>query len=186
TDRAAVILGTAKLDNLLYQVLRRFLLPDVSSADELFDGDAPLATFSSRIKLAYRLGLIDKEFARALNLVRKIRNAFAHELSGITLSSGAHRDQVRELVAPFKAMPDWEKLFLHRYFKDRPGPGGEFRAVVAFLSIRLDGLFESVKPLAESQVFAMILQDWHAPGAFLAPPPKQDASPSKPAKGDAP
>lgn len=41
TDRAAVILGAAKLDILLYQILQRFLLADVGTSDELLDGDVP-------------------------------------------------------------------------------------------------------------------------------------------------
>lgn len=164
TDRAAVILGTAKLDILLYQILQRFLLPEASSTDELLDGDAPLSSLSSKIKMAYRLGLIDSEFARALHLVRRIRNSFAHELSGVSLDSGAHRDRVRELIAPFKAIPNWDKVFLHKFFEDRPGPGGEFRAAVALLSIRLEGLFNKVKPLSSDEPWRMILTKWKVSG----------------------
>ena len=87
SDRAAVILGAAKLDILLYQLLTKFLIASPAGTDELFDGDAPLGTFSSKINLAHRLGLIDKDFSRALHLIRKIRNSFAHEISGTTLES---------------------------------------------------------------------------------------------------
>ena len=71
TDRAAVILGAAKLDILLYHLIQKTLLPNTSSNDELLDGDAPISTFSSRINLAFRLGLIDPELTRALHLVKK-------------------------------------------------------------------------------------------------------------------
>jgi hypothetical protein len=57
SDRAAVILGAAKLDLLLYQIIQQYLLPITGSKDELLDGDSPLGTFSAKILLANRLGL---------------------------------------------------------------------------------------------------------------------------------
>lgn len=143
SDRAAVILGAAKLDVLLYQLLQAALRPCTGRNDELLDGDSPLATFSARITLTHRLGLIDDEFCRALHLIRKVRNSFAHELSGISLESGAHRDRIRELVAPLKKHESFEYL-LDRYFGDRAGPAGEFRTAVALASLRLEGAFENL------------------------------------------
>ncbi|WOD28742.1 hypothetical protein RYH70_01500 [Alloalcanivorax xenomutans] len=143
SDRAAVILGASQLDILLYQMLEGHLLPNPSGKDELLDGDSPLATFSSRINICYRLGLIDAEFARALHLVRKIRNSFAHEVSGVSLSSGPHRDRIKELVAPFAqnwAVPN----ILEKNFGDDHSVGNQFRAVIALMSLRLDGAVERV------------------------------------------
>lgn len=67
SNRAAVVLGAAKLDALLYAVIDRFLIPSPTGSDDLLDGDAPLATFSSRICLCHRLGFIDGHFAKLLN-----------------------------------------------------------------------------------------------------------------------
>lgn len=158
TDRAAVILGAAKLDILLYQVLQKYLVPNTSGSDDLLDGDSPLGTFSARITVVYRLGLISKEFARSLHLVRRIRNSFAHELSGISLNSGSHRDRVKELVGPFRVLKGFQD-FVDSYFREKPGPSGEFRAVVATLSLRLDGLFDSLIPVGEKG-FSLIPPIW--------------------------
>jgi DNA-binding MltR family transcriptional regulator len=160
SDRAAVILGAAKLDLLLYQAIQRYLLPNSSTSDELLDGDAPLGTFSSRIKLAHRLGLIDNSLTKALNLVRRIRNSFAHELSGISLNEGAHKDRIKELVAPFKVCPDWDTSFLHDHFKGCPGYSGEFRAVVAVMSARLDGVFSNIIPVNDSKAYSLVPGPW--------------------------
>ncbi len=102
TDRAAVILGAAKLDSLLYDLLVRVLRPSTSGADDLLDGEAPLSTFSAKIRICYRLNVVDDEFARALHLVRRIRNDFAHETSAKSLNEGGHRDRVKALVAPLR------------------------------------------------------------------------------------
>ena len=46
----------------------------------LFEYNQPLGNFSGKISLSYCLGLIDKVVKDDLNLVRKIRNRFAHDL----------------------------------------------------------------------------------------------------------
>ena len=147
SDRAAVILGASKLDLLLYQLIEGFLLPNTSGTDELLDGENPLSTFSSRINICYRLGLIDAEFARALHLVRKIRNSFAHEVSSVSLDSGSHRDRIRELIAPF--VSNWAFIMvLEKGFEGEQSPGTFFRAVIAILSLRLDGAVERIKRIS--------------------------------------
>jgi DNA-binding MltR family transcriptional regulator len=40
----------------------------------------PLGDFSNKIKMCYCLGLIDKIIRDDLNLIRKIRNEFTHDL----------------------------------------------------------------------------------------------------------
>jgi hypothetical protein len=102
SDRAAVIVGAAKLDLLLQQILGAYLLPSATTRDELLEGDSPLATFSARINACYRLGLISANFVRALHLIRRIRNAFAHESTGVSLDAGAHADRVKELTGMFQ------------------------------------------------------------------------------------
>jgi len=110
SDRAAVILGAAKIDTQLYQILQKVLVPCASGKDELLDGDSPLSSFYSRINMVYRLGLIDSQFAWTLHLVRRLRNAFAHELAGVNLVTGPQRDRIRELAAPLKAQDGWNEF----------------------------------------------------------------------------
>jgi hypothetical protein len=144
SDRAAVILGTSQLDLLLYQLLEGFLLPCTTGKDELLEGDSPLATFSSRINISYRLGLIDADFARALHLIRRIRNSFAHEISSASLSSGAHRDRIRELVAPL--VNNWALAYMiETYFDNDQSAGSQFRAAIGVMCFRLEGAIAETK-----------------------------------------
>ena len=81
--RPLVIVGASKVDRLLVEILRTYFIPKSSKlkdADELLDGDAPLATFSSRIKILRRLGLIDETLFEALEKFRTIRNLSAHSI----------------------------------------------------------------------------------------------------------
>lgn len=144
SDRAAVILGTSQLDVLLYQLIEGFLLPSTSSRDDLLDGDKPLASFSARINFAYRVGLIDAEFVRALHIVRKIRNSYAHEVSGVSLTTGPHRDRIRELFLPFSNNTVFTNLLPHLFGPDLD-TASQFRSSIAFMAIRLQGAVSRVK-----------------------------------------
>jgi hypothetical protein len=159
TDRAAVILGAAKLDVLLFQILQKVLRPSTGRTDELLEGDSPLGTFSSRAMMCHRLGVIDDEMFKAINLVRRIRNSFAHELSGVSLESGAHRDRIRELVAPLKNHGSFNWLIKNVY-KDKSGPGNEFRVAVALIALRLEGAFDAQVTLYEKDPCALIPPAW--------------------------
>jgi DNA-binding MltR family transcriptional regulator len=68
------------LEEQLKQILSAFMVDDAKS-DELLDGaHAPLSSFSSRITACYALGLISEAEHHDLNLLRKIRNDFAHDI----------------------------------------------------------------------------------------------------------
>jgi hypothetical protein len=155
TDRAAVVLGAAKLDYLLYQILGKYLLPNPSTRDDLFEGDGPLSSFSAKIQMAYRLALIDAAFARALNLVRKIRNAFAHELSGCSLDSGAHSDRVKELFLPLKTHGAVRGLRT-TFFGDKSGCRADFYTALGGMVIRLEGVLRRVQGVDQSQMTGLV------------------------------
>ena len=49
--------------------------------DRLFGQYKPLSSFSAKIEIALAIGVIDKRIHANLNLIRLIRNDFAHEVS---------------------------------------------------------------------------------------------------------
>jgi len=110
SDRACVILTGAKVDYLCGQIITKFLIPNAGAQDELVESDRALGTFNARIHALYRFGLIDAEFARALHLFRKLRNAFAHEVSGSKFDDGAHRDRIAEFAQPLREFSNFEEL----------------------------------------------------------------------------
>lgn len=80
SDRGKVLISTGYLEHLLRDTLLAFLI-DNSEAKDLVDGhNAPLGTFSARITACYAMGLISEHEHRDLNLLRKIRNDFAHHM----------------------------------------------------------------------------------------------------------
>jgi hypothetical protein len=80
SDRGKVLIAAAMLDDLLLKSLQAFLI-DGKSASKLINGfNAPLGTFSARIEAAFAMGLLNEIEYRELNLIRKIRNEFAHTI----------------------------------------------------------------------------------------------------------
>lgn len=86
SDRGCILIGASVLDETLGLYLRSRLERNdhvaKHAAEALFSGMGPLSSFSSRIKLAYCLGLIEKWEFEDLERIRKIRNKAAHEYSG--------------------------------------------------------------------------------------------------------
>lgn len=162
SDRAAVILGAAKLDILLYQILVATLKPSPTGTDALLDGNSPLATFSSRINMCHRLGLIDDQLTRSLNMIRKIRNSFAHEISSTTLSSGSHRDRIRELLTPFshcrQTYDEFKSLCTGQ--SQMTGPSGDFRAAIALVGARLETALASATVIARQSPVPLVPSTW--------------------------
>jgi DNA-binding MltR family transcriptional regulator len=84
TIRPLIIIGASKIDHLLLEILKQYLLPKSTKSrepDELLEGDRPLSTFSARTKLCYRLGLIDKSVYTAIEKLRALRNPSAHQIT---------------------------------------------------------------------------------------------------------
>jgi len=80
SDRGLVLINATILDELLVRNLQAHLV-EHKDVPKLFNGiGAPLATFSARILFAFAVGLLPEDEYRELNLIRKIRNEFAHSV----------------------------------------------------------------------------------------------------------
>ena len=98
SDRAAGIVATTLLENSLDGVLvYMFVNSEASLLKEIFSENGPLATFSAKIRLAFALGLVTAEGRHDLDIVRKVRNSFAHDIGGNTFESITIRDRCLSL-----------------------------------------------------------------------------------------
>lgn len=106
SDRSSVIVSAAYVDELLEYLIKCFLTftPNEKEDNELFLGYGPLSSFSSKILLSYRLGLISDYEYKALQVIRKIRNAFAHDISKDSLN------EFRGMLIPI--IPDRQLLLI--------------------------------------------------------------------------
>jgi hypothetical protein len=107
SDRPAVILQASNVENILQSVVEKKMRQPltVDLRERLFDHNGPLATFSNKILVGYALGLFGSIFRHDLDLIRELRNGFAHARHPMTLST----PQVAQ-VCKFLKLPDDKKL----------------------------------------------------------------------------
>ncbi len=99
SDRAAILLS-ATLAELAIEVSLKRLLRDDKSTLDLFDHEAPLGSFSGKIKLAFALRLFDKKTKHDLELIRHLRNGFAHDRRHLTFATPQVADICKHLMLP--------------------------------------------------------------------------------------
>jgi len=81
SDRGVVLISAELINNCLTSLFEKYLILNKDLREGILENSlAPLHTFSNKIKMAYSLGLIDKEQYKNLEYVRKIRNKFAHRI----------------------------------------------------------------------------------------------------------
>jgi hypothetical protein len=102
TDRAKIILLSTILEDLLeYHIascIKVKLTPP--QTEYVFRLDGPLATFSSRIELAYVFGFVEPEIARQLNVIREMRNACAHSKYELSFDHGVLSNVAKAMFKP--------------------------------------------------------------------------------------
>jgi len=103
TDRAAAVLAGSFMDEFTRKFIRSFMVPD-DVVDNILVGYGPLSSFSSRIDCLYAFGFIDKEACDDLDLIRKIRNHFAHHPEQTSFDESPVRDFCSNLSTA-KPMP---------------------------------------------------------------------------------
>jgi mannitol operon repressor len=78
TDRGAALVGAAFLDDVLDVTLRAVFINDPDIVNKLLGMGRPLESFGARTHLVYCLGLMGSDIYADINLIREIRNDFAH------------------------------------------------------------------------------------------------------------
>lgn len=105
SDRAIAIVSAAFLDEVLGKILKEFFIDDDSHDRTIFTGNGFLSTFSAKINLSYRLGLISEYEYKLINKIRSIRNIFAHELSDLNFSTQSISDKCKNINPPYNLSP---------------------------------------------------------------------------------
>lgn len=87
TDRGLPLVGTSLVDEKLRDILEAFFIEHKVSSKLLDEPFSPLASFSARLDTCFALGLIDEHEYSEINILRKVRNEFAHAKHGISFKT---------------------------------------------------------------------------------------------------
>lgn len=80
TDRGRALVAASLIEEMLNELLRGFLLNNSASKKLIDQSNGPLATFAAKSCASRALGLISHEEFSDIELVRRIRNDFAHNV----------------------------------------------------------------------------------------------------------
>ncbi|MBE3654823.1 MULTISPECIES: MltR family transcriptional regulator [Vibrio] len=104
SDRGCALMAVAFIDELLIDLLKAYFVENEALTKRLLSSSGSLGSFSSRIDMAYALGLMSKNVVHDLNILRKIRNDFAHVSKPLTFEEDGLRSRCFALaVMPFPA-----------------------------------------------------------------------------------
>lgn len=98
SDRGCVLVGAALIDEVLEVLLRSKLESEPRIVREvvnpLFITNGPLSSFWARIQLSYALGLINRGTYDDLEIIRNLRNSFAHQYGPVSLDATDVADKI--------------------------------------------------------------------------------------------
>ncbi|NTX54626.1 hypothetical protein [Myxococcus sp. CA039A] len=103
TDRGCALVGGAFLEERLGELLRTFFVDGSKATAALLDGTGGLSTFAMRTKACEALGLLSKETCRRIDMIRSIRNAFAHISKDVSFATPPMSDTARSLASDLQA-----------------------------------------------------------------------------------
>lgn len=87
-DYAVALLNSSVMDRMLEQLLRiKMVSKDERLLKDLFSERGPMGNLNSKIQMATALGLIEARAAEEMNMIRIVRNAFAHSTGEISFET---------------------------------------------------------------------------------------------------
>lgn len=110
TDRVSAIMGMALVENNLMSAIESALADRSNTNALFFDAGAPFGTLRARIVAAQAMGLIDTRTASDLDLMRDIRNQFAHSLLKIDFANEHIADACAKIV-PWQFEQEMDESF---------------------------------------------------------------------------
>lgn len=158
-DRSCVIMIAARLESLLRQAIEQRLLEQRSKRKDGIDR----LSFAGCISWCFRLGLIHRTHADALDALKKIRNEAAHFDRPMAFTDKEYRESIKLFAAPWNA--DCPRSLFHEMYREEltKSASGERALFVVTASI----FFVFFSPLA-------FITERISPSAVVRGPPSTE------------
>jgi hypothetical protein len=85
SHRSCALMASAYVEHMILGLIRTklIILTEKEENTLFFEEGSTLGTFAARVDIAYGLGLITPEQKSDLNIIRRVRNVFAHAIKDI-------------------------------------------------------------------------------------------------------
>ena len=135
SDRGCVLFAASHMDHKLSILFQKILIGNKTHLDSILAFNGPLGSFSSKTKLAYSLGILRRKEFEDIEVLRKIRNEFAHSIETL-----AFQDlKIKQLIRNFKLLAN----------PDHDNPKYHFISIVGLIFSRLDYSFREATKFRE-------------------------------------
>ncbi|MGG4200791.1 MltR family transcriptional regulator [Peribacillus frigoritolerans] len=102
SDRGIALICGSIIDEMLKDLLKRFLINSSNIDKHLFGISQPLGNLDNKIKMAFYLGLISNKEMKNIILMQRIRNKFAHQIKNISFEN----DEIKNISSNFTIPKD--------------------------------------------------------------------------------
>lgn len=152
SDRALGIIAASLVEIHLTKLIRQaFILESRKETvqEKLFQSSGPLGPFATKIRLSYIMGMISEEFYKNLEIMREIRNRFAHHTEIGSFEIPEIADRCRNFTLVDKYISD-----------ESNGRHGDPSALFLYNKIGADVLLARPKQryILSAQIFSMGIQ----------------------------
>jgi hypothetical protein len=111
-DRGAAVVLTAIVEKSLEHLIKRALRPE--GVNDLFQFNGPMGTLSNKIAMAFSMRLIGEKTKHDLEIIRHLRNIFAHSRLPVTFET----EQVKA-ACDHLCLPEIQGVFLSSNMLDK-------------------------------------------------------------------
>jgi hypothetical protein len=145
SDRVAAVSCAAWVDDTLSAALAtQFVKMGKTWVDRIFDGPtAPLGTLSAKIVIGYALGLFGPLTRADLEIIRAVRNDFAHTAGPILFTDPEIANKCNRLTTPIRVGVGIGTAFA---LEDPPGPKALYVRTAQHVAGRLIGRTRATQP----------------------------------------
>jgi len=89
-DRATALVTATRLEHEIERAIQtHFVQLSEDQISALFDGDGPLSNLAAKVRLAHALGIFGKRTKTDLDIIRNVRNVFAHSWKNVGFADEA-------------------------------------------------------------------------------------------------
>jgi hypothetical protein len=99
-DRGAAILLATNVENALQGAILSILKTRPNRAKALFGVESPMGTFSNTVQMTYFMDIFGDETKLNLDIIRTVRNAFAHAKIPIKFETAEVKEACSHLIIP--------------------------------------------------------------------------------------
>lgn len=145
SDRACIILASAEIEARFQLLFEKLLCFNSKLKKELFGFNGPLGTFSARVKMAYALKVIAKDFFDLLEAFRCVRNEIVHKGVHTSLKDPEVAKASAAILAFFRKSKKFERWAFAVPGMDRDQY--QFRHALGFIIVMIEHTTQFLEPI---------------------------------------